>query len=482
MLVEKPLLQLSNLLNSGEVSSIDIANAYIEKIHNVDCKINAYITFDENRLLKEAFESDKRRAKGKTLSEFDGIPVAIKDNICTKGLKTTCASGMLRDFVPPYDATAYVKMRQKGFITLGKTNMDEFAMGSSTETSFFGPTCNPYDLERVPGGSSGGSAAAVAASMTPAALGSDTGGSIRQPASFCGVVGIKPTYGRVSRYGLIAFASSFDQIGTFARNVSDAAALLSVISGNDSRDATSIERGIDFSSENLTGDVKDMVIGIPEDYFKDASADIKDAIFNKIKKIEAMGAKIERIYLHFIDYIIPIFYLIASAEASSNLARYDGIRYGYRSSNISRLIETYKKSRSEGFGMEVKRRIIIGTFSLSSGYYDAYYLKAQKGRSLIIEDYKKAFSRVDAIITPITLTPAFKLGEKLDNPIDMYFSDLLTVSANLAAIPGISVPIGNDREGMPIGLQILSNHFQEKTLCNLAKAIENTCEVSYPVI
>ncbi len=474
MLYEKTLSELSELLQRREVSSREIVSEYINRTKVIDDKINAYITFDEERLLREADESDKRRGNDAALSKYDGIPIAIKDNICTKGLRTTCGSGILRDFIPPYDATSFHGTKRMGFVTLGKTNMDEFAMGSTTETSFFGPVKNPHDLSRVPGGSSGGSAAAVSAMMAPAALGSDTGGSIRLPASFCGVVGIKPTYGRVSRYGLVAFASSLDQIGTIARTVHDAALLLEVISGVDAYDSTSLDREVDFIGESAV-DVRGLRIGVPDEYFSGASPDIKDAINAVVKKLEEGGAGIENISLKYTEYAIPVYYLIATAEASSNLARYDGVRYGYRSPNVKKLTELYEKTRSEGFGKEVKRRIILGTFSLSSGYYDAYYLKALKGRTLIINDFRNAFSKVDAIITPTAPTTAFKLGEKLSDPLEMYLTDILTISANLAAIPGISVPVGKDRNGLPIGLQIMGNHFQEKTILNIARAIEESC-------
>ncbi|HDP80108.1 MAG TPA: Asp-tRNA(Asn)/Glu-tRNA(Gln) amidotransferase subunit GatA, partial [Spirochaetes bacterium] len=336
--------------------------------------------------------------------------------------------------------------------------------------------------ERVPGGSSGGSAAAVAAAMAPVALGSDTGGSIRQPASFCGVVGIKPTYGRVSRYGLVAYASSLDQIGTFARTVDDAALVLDIISGHDSGDATSIDRDAGFGPESLSGDMKGLKLGLPREYFQGIDQEVKDAISEKVKKLESRGAVVEEISLQFVEYAIPVYYLIATAEASSNLARYDGIRYGYRSPAVKNLKELYTKTRNEGFGKEVKRRIILGTFSLSSGYYDAYYLKALKGRTLIIEDFKKAFSKVDAIITPVTTTTAFRIGEKISNPLEMYMSDILTISANLAAIPGISVPVGLDRAGLPIGMQIMGNHLGEKTILSVARAVEAECESVAPKI
>lgn len=479
MLTNKTLTELAALLARGEVSSVEIARELLEKSRAMNAGLNAFITLNEEGALAEAAASDARRKKGTLLSGHDGLPIAIKDNICTRGLRTTCGSGILRDFIPPYDATSYANLKDAGFVTLGKTNMDEFAMGSTTETSFFGPAKNPFDPARVPGGSSGGSAVAVASGMAPAALGSDTGGSIRQPASFCGVVGIKPTYGRVSRYGLVAYASSLDQIGSFARSVDDAALVLGVISGADTKDSTSIARDIDFGPEGLTGNVKGMVIGIPEEYYRGVSDEVRDGVLARVKALEDAGARTQPISLRYTDYAIPVYYLIATAEASSNLARYDGIRYGFHTPHAGTLDDLYRKTRNEGFGKEVKRRIILGTFSLSSGYYDAYYLKALKGRTLIIRDFREAFSKVDAIVTPVTTTTAFKIGEKISNPLEMYMSDILTISANLAGIPGISVPAGVDREGLPIGLQVMGNHFQERKILEIAKAVER---VSGPVV
>lgn len=478
----KTIKELSGLLREKKISARELAGAYSERIQKYNDSINAYITFDNDILMKEAEESDARRAQGAPLSEYDGIPIAVKDNICTRGMLTTCASGILRNFIPPYDATAYQKLKAKGFLTLGKTNMDEFAMGSTTENSFFGPVKNPHNTEKVPGGSSGGSAAAVSAGMAPVSLGSDTGGSIRQPAAFCGVVGIKPTYGRVSRYGLVAFASSLDQIGSFGRTVDDAAAVLGVISGHDSRDATSIDREIDFGGTVDSDGVKGLVVGVPDEYFRGLPDELTGAIKKKISDLESMGARIEPISLKYTDYAVPIYYLIATAEASSNLARYDGVRYGYRAGNIKRLGDLYTRTRQEGFGKEVKRRIILGTFALSSGYYDAYYTKALRGRTLIINDFKEAFRKVDVIITPTTVSTAFGIGEKVSDPLSMYMSDILTISANLAALPGISVPIGKDSSGLPMGLQIMGNHFQEKKILQVAGAIEKISEPITPDI
>jgi aspartyl-tRNA(Asn)/glutamyl-tRNA(Gln) amidotransferase subunit A len=476
MLTEKSMIELGDLLENKDITAVEIAQEYLDRIVHTDKKLNAYISVENEKLLVAAHEADRRRQDKRQLSKFDGIPVAIKDNICIKNTKTTCASGILRNFVSPYDATSFQKLQQQGLVLLGKTNLDEFAMGSTTETSFFGATKNPHNLEYVPGGSSGGSAAAVAAKMAPVALGSDTGGSIRQPAAFCGVVGIKPTYGRVSRYGLVAFASSLDQIGTFARNVDDAAQLLALITGGDSKDSTSVATDVDFAADMVPDTVKGMRIGIPEEYFQGVNQEIKNSVEAKITTLAQMGAEVEKISLHMTEYAVPIYYLIATAEASSNLARFDGVRYGSRSPNVANLKDLYLKSRSEGFGKEVKRRIMLGTFALSSGYYDAYYLQALKGRTLIIQDFKKAFEKVDAIITPVTPSTAFKLGEKISDPLEMYLSDILTISANLAGIPGISVPIGLDSRNLPIGLQIMGSHFQEKTILQLAKTVESISE------
>ncbi len=480
MITDKSILELSELLEKGEVSSVETAKAYIDRINRLNPDIRAYITVNDEQVLNEAEAADGRRSRGEVLSPWDGIPVAVKDNIATDGVLTTCGSKILENFIPPYDAASYEKMKSLGFILLGKTNMDEFAMGSTTETSYFGITKNPFNMEKVPGGSSGGSAAAVAARMAPAALGSDTGGSIRQPASFCGVVGIKPTYGRVSRYGLVAFASSLDQIGTLANRVDDAAVLLGAVSGHDSRDTTSVDQTVDFLPEDLEGSVKGKVIGVPGEYFNGVDPGVRESVEAKLRELEDLGAKIEDISLKYTEYAIPIYYLIATAEASSNLARYDGVRYGYRSPDAANLAELYQKTRSEGFGKEVKRRIILGTFSLSSGYYDAYYLKALKGRTLVINDFRDAFSKVDAIMSPVTTSTAVTIGELISDPLQMYMSDILTISVNLAGIPGISVPVGVDSKGLPVGLQIMGDHFREKTVLSLARAVEETCDPLKP--
>ncbi len=476
MLYQKGLFELSQLLNKGEIKSVEIAESLMDRMTQRDGEINSFITRCGENLLEAAKQSDQRRISGNSLSPFDGIPVAIKDNINTEGVKTTCASKMLSNFTPPFSATVWEKLRAAGFILSGKTNMDEFAMGSSSENSFFGATLNPHDTSRVPGGSSGGSAAAVADFMSPIALGSDTGGSIRQPAAFCGVTGIKPTYGRVSRYGMVAFASSLDQIGTFGRTVNDVSKSLEIIAGHDKRDSTSVPREVDFQTENLTGEIKGVKVGVPKEYFTGISEEIKTAVQSKIKELEDGGAEIIPIKLKYTEYAIPIYYLIATAEASSNLARYDGVRYGYRSEKTKDLASLYTASRSEGFGKEVKRRIMLGTYALSSGYYDAYYLQALKGRTLIIEDFKQAFAQVDAIVTSTTTTTAFKLGEMVNDPLQMYMSDILTISANLAGIPAMSLPIGRDSKKLPMGLQIMGNHFEEEKILNIAKFIEQNCE------
>ena len=478
----KSIFELKDLLSKKETTSKEIIQSFLDRISAYNEKLNAFITVDEAAALKMAEDSDKRRESADLLSPFDGIPVALKDNICTKNIKTTCASKILSNFVPPFDATSFLKLKDQGFVLLGKTNCDEFAMGSSTENSFFGPAKNPFDPTRVPGGSSGGSAIAVSARMAPVTLGSDTGGSIRQPAAFCGTVGIKPTYGRVSRYGLVAFASSLDQIGTFGNNVDDAVELLTRISGHDSRDSTSIDSPIDFNPELIKPDVKDMVIGIPDEYFKGIDPEIEENIKKQVQFLEDAGAKVENISLKYTEYAIPVYYIIATAEASSNLARFDGVRYGMRADDVKNIQDLFFKSRSQGFGKEVKRRIILGTYSLSSGYYDAYYLKALKGRSLIINDFKKAFSKVDVIISPVTTASAFTIGEMVDDPLQMYISDILTISANLAGIPAMSVPVGLDSKGLPIGMQIMGNHFMEKNIFRAAKSIEKNTGTFTPTL
>lgn len=472
MLYTKSMNELSELLEKKEVKSEDIAKELIDRTSRIDPKINSYITFDPENFLSAAKDSDERRSSGKAFSRFDGIPVALKDNIAVKDIKLSCASKILGEFKSPYNATTVEKLKTKGFIISGKTNLDEFAMGSTTESSFYGPTKNPHNTSKVPGGSSGGSAAAVSASLVPVSLGSDTGGSIRLPASFCGIVGIKPTYGRVSRFGLVAYASSLDQIGTFARSVDDAADLLSVISGHDVKDSTSAEGKLDFDSTLLTGNVKGLRIGLPDEYFKGVNSEVTDAIMKTVSELEKQGASTVKLSLKMTEYAVPVYYLIATSEASSNLSRFDGIRYGRRPEKFSSLSDLYDTARSEGFGSEVKRRIVLGTYSLSSGYYDAYYLKALKGRTLIINDFRDAFTKCDVIISPVAPVTAFGIGEKINDPLSMYMADILTISANLAGIPGISIPVGLDSGKMPIGMQIMGNHFGEKDILNAAKAAE----------
>lgn len=472
MLFTKSMNELSGMLERGETTAVSIAEEVIQRIESKNGSLNAFIAFDAAALRAQAVESDARRAAGRTLSRFDGIPLGIKDNIAVKGVQLSCASRILEGFSAPYDATVTELLKAKGFLCAGKTNLDEFAMGSTTESSHYGITRNPHDESRVPGGSSGGSAAAVAAGMVPVSLGSDTGGSIRQPASFCGVVGIKPTYGRVSRYGLVAYASSLDQIGTFARTVDDAADLLDAISAKDERDSTSVGGANDFASANLDGSVKGLRIGIPREYYEGVSPEVAAAVKDTVKALEAEGAVVKDVSLSLTRYAIPVYYLIATSEASSNLARFDGVRYGRRPEGVKNLSDLYRTARSEGFGTEVKRRIILGTYALSSGYYDAYYLQALKGRTLIIEDFKKAFAECDCLITPVTTSTAFGIGEKMNDPLEMYLSDILTISANLAAIPGVSVPVGRDAKGLPIGMQVMGPHFAERTILNVAKAAE----------
>jgi len=466
------ITECSQLLAKGELTSTELTEAFIKQAKELNPKINAFITLLEEDAVLSAKEADKALRNG-IKKELLGVPLAIKDNICTKGVKTTCASKILHNFIPPYDATVVEKLKAEGVVVLGKTNMDEFAMGSSNETSFFGPVRNPHDIERIPGGSSGGSAACVAASMSPAALGSDTGGSIRQPASLCGVIGVKPTYGRVSRYGLIAFGSSLDQIGPITKCVKDAALILEKIAGRDERDSTSLKAAVPAYSQLLSKDIKDLVLGVPKEYFvegmdNEVSAKIKEAI----EILKSLGAKIKEISLPHSAYGIAVYYLIATAEASSNLARFDGVKYGFRAENVKDLREMYIKTKKEGFGEEVKRRIMLGTFSLASGYYDAYYKKASKVRTLIKKDFEEAFKEVNAIVCPTSPETAFKLGEKSDDPIKMYLSDIFTININLAGVPAISVPCGVDSKKLPIGLQIIGNYLDEQTILNVAYAFE----------
>lgn len=472
-LYKKSAYELSQMMKNGEVSSVEITKSVFERIKAVEPKIDAYVTLDEENALKAAQEIDNKRAAGEELPELAGIPIGIKDNISTKGLKTTCSSKMLENYVPPFNATVMNKVYENGMVVTGKLNMDEFAMGSSTENSYFKPTHNPHDIDRIPGGSSGGSAAAVAACEAIVSLGSDTGGSIRQPASYCGVVGLKPTYGSVSRFGLVAFASSLDQIGPLGRTVRDVAMLQSVINGHDRMDATSAYRTYSDLSAGLESGVSGLKIGLPKEYFgKGIDDEVKSGILNAVKALEAQGAVVKEISLPSTDYALSSYYIISSAEASSNLARYDGVRYGFRAEEYDGLIDMYEKTRSEGFGDEVKRRIMLGTFVLSSGFYDAYYKKAKLLQRRISEEFSEAFSDVDIIATPTVPTTAFKIGENTDDPLKMYATDICTVTVNIAGLPAISVPCGKDSKNLPIGLQLIGEKFTEQKLLNTAYTYE----------
>lgn len=450
-----------------------LAEAYYATIEADDLRIGAYLALSKERALAKAAKIDALAAKGEPLPPLGGVPVAIKDAMVTRGVRTTAGSKILGDYVPPYDCTAVARMEAAGAVVLGKTNCDEFAMGSSNENSAWRPVHNPRDLSRVPGGSSGGSAAVVAADMAVAALGSDTGGSIRQPASFCGVVGLMPTYGRVSRYGLIAFASSLDHIGPLTKTVKDAATILQIIAGRDPMDSTSADVPVPDYVAELQKPVKGLRLGVAEEYFGEGlDAEVRSAVEAAIQKMAKLGCEVVPVSLPHTKYAIPTYYIVATAEASSNLARYDGVRYGLRARDAHNLSEMYRRSRDQGFGAEVKRRIMLGTYVLSAGYYDAYYLKAQKVRTLLAQDFEQAFKKVDAIVTPTSPTAAFKLGEKVDDPLAMYLADIYTVTADLAGIPGISVPCGETKDKLPIGLQILGKHFDEATILRVANAYE----------
>ena len=461
-------------LLSCEYSAVELASEALRFAQAENPKTNAYLHFCPERAMAAAQRVDQAIARGEDPGPLAGVPIAVKDVIVTKGVKTTCGSRLLAEYIPPYDATAIIRLEDAGGVILGKTNCDEFAMGSSNENSAFGPVRNPVAPDRVPGGSSGGSAAVVAQGTAVVSLGSDTGGSIRQPASFCGIVGVTPTYGRVSRYGLTAFASSLDHIGPFARNVKDSATLLSVISGRDVRDATSAEAPVPDYSTILTGDVKGLKLGLPVEYLKHLTGESSDLIARGVEQFKKLGCEVREISLPATEHAIACYYIIATAEASSNLARYDGVRYTSRSASGETLSEMYRNSRGEGFGPECKRRIMLGTYVLSAGYYDAYYLKAQKVRTLIARDFSNAFQEVDAIVAPVSPFPAFKLGEKVDDPLAMYLSDIFTITGSLAGIPCMSVPCGNTAEGLPVGMQILTKHFDEATMFRLAGAFEHT--------
>ena len=465
--------ELQEKLEKKELTSEEIVQAYIDRINDKEKDVKAFVTTLCDEALKEAKEIDEKRKNGEELSSLAGIPIGIKDNMCTKGVKTTCSSRMLENFVAPYNATVVEKLNEENLIDLGKLNMDEFAMGASTEYSYFKKTCNPWNLKTVPGGSSGGSAAAVAANLVPWALGSDTGGSIRQPSSFCGVVGLKPTYGLVSRYGLVAFASSLDQIGPITKDVRDSAILLNIIAGHDERDTTSYNMPKKDYTKALKNDVKGLKIGIPKEYFGEGiNEEVKAKLEEAIETYKKLGAEVEEFSLDIAQYALATYYIIACAEASSNLGRFDGIRYGYRTENYTNLKELYKNSRSEGFGPEVKRRIILGTYVLSSGYYDAYYKKAQQVRTLVKKEFDKAFEKYDVLLTPTSPTVAFEMGTRSENPLEMYLADICTVSVNIAGLPGISIPCGVNGDNMPIGMQLIGNKFEEEKILNAAYTFE----------
>ena len=467
-IIDLTVYELKEKLKNKELTSKEIVQAYVDRIKEKEEDVQAFVTTLEKEALEQADKLDKEG-----INELAGIPIGIKDNICTKGIKTTCSSKMLENFVSPYDATVMEKVNAEKLIDLGKLNMDEFAMGASTEHSYFKKTRNPWNLNKVPGGSSGGAAAAVAANMVPWTLGSDTGGSIRQPASFCGVVGLKPTYGLVSRYGLVAFASSLDQIGPITKDVRDSAMLLNVIAGHDKKDSTSVDLEKKDYLKALKNDVKGLKIGVPKEFFGEGiNEEVKEKLKESIEIYKELGAVVEEFSLDIAKYSLATYYIIACAEASSNLGRFDGIRYGYRAKEFKDLTDLFRKSRSEGFGEEVKRRIILGTYVLSSGYYDAYYKKAQKVRTLVMKEFDKAFEKYDVILTPTSPTVAFNIGEKTEDPLQMYLSDICTVSVNIAGLPGISIPCGVDSANMPIGMQLIGNRFQEEVILNAAYTFE----------
>ncbi|MBX3278502.1 MAG: Asp-tRNA(Asn)/Glu-tRNA(Gln) amidotransferase subunit GatA [Acidobacteria bacterium] len=465
--------EIHRLYEKGDATPSEIVRAALDRIEESQSSLNAYLTVSRESALKRAETLDSGIRDAVRVLPLAGIPVAIKDNMCTEGVRTTCGSRILGNYIPPYTATAVKQLEAAGAIIVGKTNLDEFAMGSSTENSAYGPVRNPVNTDYVPGGSSGGSAVAVAAGHVPISLGSDTGGSIRQPASYCGIVGLKPTYGRVSRYGLVAFASSLDQIGPFARNVRDAARALSAISGRDVHDSTSAPVSAPDYLAALTGDVKGLRVGVPAECFGEGlDAEVKERVEAGIARLRERGAEVVDVSLPHSRYVVSVYYIIATAEASSNLARFDGVRYGYRTQQARTLSDMYRRTRDEGFGAEVKRRIMLGTFVLSSGYYDAYYEKAQRVRAMLVRDFDSAFEKCDVIATPTAPTPAFKLGEKSDDPLAMYLNDIYTVTINLAGLPGVSVPCGETRAGLPVGLQLIGSHFDEARLLNAACALE----------
>ncbi len=460
-------------LRAGELRTSALVRAYLDRIDALDPRIRAYLTVTREAALTQAEAADQRWRAGGGVRPLEGIPLAVKDVLCTRGVRTTCGSRILADFIPPYDATVVVRLSAAGAIVLGKTNMDEFAMGSSTENSAFHPTRNPWALDRVPGGSSGGSAAAVAADLSAGALGTDTGGSIRQPAALCGVVGLKPTYGRVSRYGLVAFASSLDQVGPLAKDVRDATLLLEAIAGHDPMDSTAVDEPVPDYQAALGRGVERLRLGVPNEYFVEGmDPEVEAAVWEAVRVLEKLGASTVRVSLPHTPYAVATYYLIAPAEASSNLARYDGVKYGYRAAGGKDVVEMYGRTRAEGFGPEVKRRIMLGTYALSAGYYEAYYGKAQRVRTLIRRDFERAFAEVDVIVTPTSPTAAFRLGEKTEDPLQMYLSDIFTISANLAGLPGLALPCGFTAAGLPIGLQLIGRALDEATLLRVGHAYE----------
>ncbi len=474
--MELPFLtirELSLLLKRKEVSPVEVTKAVLDRIDGIEGKVHAYISILREESLKASKRAEKSISSGDYIGALHGVPIGVKDIFVMKGTRTTCGSKILENFAPPYDATIVERLKNAGAIVVGKNNMDEFAMGSSTENSYFGPTRNPWDLERVPGGSSGGSAAAVSASLCFASIGTDTGGSIRQPAAFCGITGIKPTYGRVSRFGMIAFASSLDQGGPLTKTVEDAALMLNVFAGGDNKDSTSVHVPVPDYVSHLNGEIKGIRVGVPKEYFiKGIDSEVEKAVKKAIELVEDLGCSIEEITLPHTEYAVSSYYIIAPSEASSNLARYDGVRYGLRVPDSNLLRDMYNRTRAEGFGAEVKRRIMIGTYALSAGYYDAYYLKAQRVRTLIKRDFEEAFKKVDVIMTPTSPEAAFKIGEKTDDPLKMYLSDIFTIPCNLAGLPGIAIPCGFTSNGLPIGLQILGKPFDEETILRVAHVYE----------
>jgi aspartyl-tRNA(Asn)/glutamyl-tRNA(Gln) amidotransferase subunit A len=472
---DKTLAELTRALQSGELSSVELTRHFLERIERLDPRLNSFVTVTAERALASAEAADTRRRTGNAVA-LTGVPIAHKDIFCTEGVKTSCGSRMLDNFIPPYESTVTARLAAAGAVVLGKTNMDEFAMGSSNETSYYGPVRNPWDTECVPGGSSGGSAAAVAARLTPAATGTDTGGSIRQPAALCGVTGLKPTYGRVSRWGMIAFASSLDQGGPIARTAEDCALMLGAMAGFDPRDSTSIDRPVDDYTVGLDAPIAGLKVGLPKEYFGEGLAsDVAGQIEAAVAQLKSLGAEIVELSLPNTHLAVPAYYVVAPAECSSNLARFDGVRYGYRCEDPKDLLDMYTRTRGEGFGAEVKRRIMVGTYALSAGYYDAYYLKAQKIRRLISGDFAQAFERVDVILGPTAPTTAFRLGEKADDPVTMYLSDIYTIAVNLAGLPAMSIPAGQSGT-LPVGLQLIGNYFEEGRLLNVAHQFQQATE------